>query len=67
MKKWKVTVEICNYDPNKIGVDKTSVITRTITIEAGNKKLAGLRALSEIGKTNKEMWKSIKSIEEVRQ
>lgn len=66
MKKWKVIVEISNYDYGKNDVDKRSVTTKTVTVEAGNKKLACVRALAEIAKIEGDVWKSVKSVEEVK-
>lgn len=59
MKKFKVLIDIFH------GRDR--VETRTFTVEAGNKKMATIRALSEVSKIKEfaSFYKSVKSVEEV--
>lgn len=59
MKIFKVIIDVFH--------SKNDVETKTIQIEAGNKKLASLRALGEISKQKEymDLFKSVKSVEEV--
>lgn len=64
MKKFLVTFDIYKY----IDQYKTKAVKETITIEAGNKRVASLRAMAELNK-NKEyegLYKTLRSIEEVK-
>lgn len=64
MKKFLVTFDVFKY----IDQYKTKAVKETITIEAGNKRVASLRAMAELNK-NKEyegLYKSLRSIEEVK-
>lgn len=61
MKKYKVTFEI--------HIDRQRKVYKTIEVEAGNKKMASIRAMTE---TNKDMaynglFKNITKIEEVKE
>lgn len=59
MKKFKILIDIFH------GRDR--VETRAFTVEAGNKKMATIRALSEVSKIKEfaSFYKSVKSVEEV--
>lgn len=59
MRKFDVTFEVF--------LSNTQKIYRTITIEAGTKKMAALRAMTEINKLNdfSEHYKNVIKIEEV--
>lgn len=63
MKHYRVTFEIFP-DLNLVA---HKVLTAEITVEAGNKKLAMIRALSDIGKCPEfsGMYKNVLKIEEV--
>lgn len=60
MKKFKVVIEI--------HIDRDRKEHKQIVVEAGNKKLASIRALSEIGKDKKytDNFKNVLSVEEVQ-
>ena len=57
MKQFKVIIDVYH--------SKNHVETKALTVEAGNKRLAGLRALGEISKQKEfiDLYKSIRSIE----
>lgn len=59
MKKYRVMFEIHNEDGSKQYMD--------IFVEAGNRKMATLRAMSEISKNEKykNLFKNVKEISEV--
>lgn len=59
MKKYSVTVEIFHENGTRD--------IKTVVVEAGNKRLASVRALREISKNEKyaNLFKGIKSVEAV--
>lgn len=58
MKKYKVVVEVY--------LDRNRVERKEVIVEAGNKKMASLRALGQISKEKGyvSLYKSVKSVEE---
>lgn len=64
MSKYKVTFELFNAF---IGTKKDT-LRKEITVEAGNKRIAAVRAMAELNsdKTTKDLYKNMISIEEVK-
>jgi len=64
MKKYNVTFDIYQYVNNY----KTEATQYSIEVEAGNKKMASLRAMSEINRLPQfeGLYKTLKTIEEVK-
>lgn len=56
MKRWNVVIEVFTDAGKK---------HETVVVEAGNKKLAALRALSEITRRYSDCYKNVTNIEEV--